>query len=688
MEDLSAALVEAAWERVLENAGGPGVDGVTVERFAQSAATLLPELRQQVMDGSYFSLPLRKIVVQKRPGSDETRSLHVPAVRDRVAQTAVARMMSRSFEEEFLESSYAYRANRGVDRAIARIQQLRERGYEWVVDGDITAYFDNVSHRMLLERLAEDEGMNKELLPVVRQWVKASIWDGHTVERIRRGIAQGSPISPLLANYYLTPLDVALSRGDHKLIRYSDDFLILCRGETEAGEALTATADGLRTLGLELKAEKTRLTSFAEGFKFLGVRFLGADVMIPWKAKMHGQTRVVSIARAMTGRQLREFRAAARGKKTEPAEDKKAAKPVTRKAKTEEWSMPYLYVTQPGSIVRKSGDRFLVECDGEIVLDAPYHRLEHILVFGNVQLTSQALVEALDHQIAVSLFSRQGRFRGSLQPPAGQNVLLRVKQYALHQDEAAALGAARECIRWKIENCLTVLEKYEERGKLGPAELGKVNRAEEEMTELQAGLDEAGGAAEILGHEGAAAKSYFGALALFNGSAFAWPGRMKHPAKDPLNALLSLSYTMVLQEMAALLGAHGLDPGLGFLHEIDGNRPSLALDLIEPFRGPVADRFVWTLVNRGYFKADDFEQREAGSGVYLRPDPQRKYFEAYEKWMLTPVGSRAGERTWTFRSLLRDEAEAFVRYLRDGGAWSPFSYRSVLGEHNADADHV
>jgi len=134
-------------------------------------------------------------------------------VRDRVAQTAVARMMSRSFEEEFLESSYAYRANRGVDRAIARIQQLRERGYEWVVDGDITAYFDNVSHRMLLERLAEDEGMNKELLPVVRQWVKASIWDGHTVERIRRGIAQGSPISPLLANYYLTPLDVALSRG-------------------------------------------------------------------------------------------------------------------------------------------------------------------------------------------------------------------------------------------------------------------------------------------------------------------------------------------------------------------------------------------------------------------------------------------------------------------------------------------
>ena len=213
MEDLSAALVEAAWERVLENAGGPGVDGVTVERFAQSAATLLPELRQQVMDGSYFSLPLRKIVVQKRPGSDETRSLHVPAVRDRVAQTAVARMMSRSFEEEFLESSYAYRANRGVDRAIARIQQLRERGYEWVVDGDITAYFDNVSHRMLLERLAEDEGMNKELLPVVRQWVKASIWDGHTVERIRRGIAQGSPISPLLANYYLTPLDVALSRG-------------------------------------------------------------------------------------------------------------------------------------------------------------------------------------------------------------------------------------------------------------------------------------------------------------------------------------------------------------------------------------------------------------------------------------------------------------------------------------------
>src|SRR4051812_29902210 len=121
--------MESAWERVAANAGGAGVDGVTVERFAGQAAGILPELRAQALASNYFPLPLRLMEVEKKAGSKEVRRLLVPCVRDRVLQTAVARLLARSFEEEFLEVSFAYRRNRGVDSAVARILQLRDRGW-------------------------------------------------------------------------------------------------------------------------------------------------------------------------------------------------------------------------------------------------------------------------------------------------------------------------------------------------------------------------------------------------------------------------------------------------------------------------------------------------------------------------------------------------------------------------------
>jgi CRISPR-associated protein Cas1 len=256
--------------------------------------------------------------------------------------------------------------------------------------------------------------------------------------------------------------------------------------------------------------------------------------------------------------------------------------------------MPYLYITQQGAIVRKSGDRFLIEQDGELALDVPSHRLEHILIFGNVQITSQAMAEALDHNIAVSLFSRQGRYRGALTPPPGTNVLLRLAQYRTHQDADAALDIARETVRWKIENSLQVLERYEERDR----ETDKTLEARRSMEQMQASLDEARTIAELEGREGASVRLYFDGLMTFNRSPFPWSGRIRHPPKDPLNALLSLAYTMVMQELTALAAGIGLDPAIGYLHDVDGARPSLALDLMEPFRAPVADRFVLTLVNR------------------------------------------------------------------------------------------
>jgi CRISPR-associated protein Cas1 len=190
---------------------------------------------------------------------------------------------------------------------------------------------------------------------------------------------------------------------------------------------------------------------------------------------------------------------------------------------------------------------------------------------------------------------------------------------------------------------------------------------------LEDSVKASGAASEIAaldGVEGSAAREYFGMLMEFNKSEMTWPGRKKHPATDPLNALLSLTYTLLTNEATALLEGAGLDPYLGFLHQVDYGRPSLALDVIEPFRHPVADRLTLTLINKRVLEAGDFQSGGEGHGVFLSPKPMRRYFEEYEKWMLAKSEGGTG-----FRETLRHEVEKLGKSLGSREAFTPWVFR-------------
>ena len=190
-------------------------------------------------------------------------------------------------------------------------------------------------------------------------------------------------------------------------------------------------------------------------------------------------------------------------------------------------------------------------------------------------------------------------------------------------------------------------------------------------------LADAQSVAELDGIEGSAARAYFEALFTnYNRSPFSWPGRVKHPATDPLNALLSLGYTMLMNELLGLAEARGLDPALGFLHELDGNRPSLALDLMEPFRHAAVDRMVLTAVNRNTFTPDDFSDRGPQSGLALKPEAFRRYLEEYERSMLSPMVVAGGAEATrvSFRSLFQAELDHLARALRGTEPWAPFAF--------------
>ena len=294
MLPLTLADLSAAWERVRENEGCAGADGVTIHLFAQRAHRLLPELLARVQEGRYRPYPLLKIVVEKHPGSSQTRTLLVPAVRDRVLQTAVAAYMEPFLEAEFDDCSFAYRRGRSVRMAVERVYQLYQQGYVWLLDADIDDFFASVNRDLALGRLSTlvpDE----TAVRLVRLWLDSPVWDGLHLTRPTLGLPQGAVVSPMIANLCLDALDDRLLAEGLKMVRYADDFVVLTKGRQAAERAQALTEEVLTGLRLRLNQGKTRIVRFSEGFRFLGTIFLKDMLLQPWKPGRK-RLKVISVA--------------------------------------------------------------------------------------------------------------------------------------------------------------------------------------------------------------------------------------------------------------------------------------------------------------------------------------------------------------------------------------------------------
>ena len=262
-----------AWLHIKANGGGPGVDGVSLDDFTAHAEAELAALRRDVLGGVYRATPIRTVWVPKRSGEGQ-RPLAKWTIRDRVAQRALVEYLEPTFEKRFLDCSFGFRPGRGVQDATARILTLRDQGLRWVVDADIKKCFEHIDPGLLQQRL-RSELNDPGLLWLLEGWIQVRIMNALVGQRPTAGTSQGGPISPLLANIYLHPLDVKLTQAKLNLVRYADDLVVLCPRRQDAEAALAQVEDGLRELRLELNPKKTRLVSFDEGFQFLGVFFIG-----------------------------------------------------------------------------------------------------------------------------------------------------------------------------------------------------------------------------------------------------------------------------------------------------------------------------------------------------------------------------------------------------------------------------
>ena len=679
-----------AWTHVAANNGCAGVDGETIAHFSINVDRSLEKLRNAIAQGTYRSLPLLQIVIPKKQGG--WRKLGVPTIRDRIVQQALLNVLHPILEPQFEPCSFAYRPGRSHLMAVEQVERWRDRGYEWVLDADITQFFDSLNHQRLLAEVAE-RLTEPKVLDLIQQWITVGSLTARGIELPKAGIPQGAVISPILANVYLDDLDEILTAAGLKVVRFADDFVVLARSHRRILEAQQQVAQLLLDMGLELHPEKTQITTFDRGFRFLGHAFAGDLVVKVQKettapitqAKDPG-LRLVHADPAIqpTAMQLALLDALKRSQQPIPPPLfvvlGYAVRPETLVviASNElSWNpdMSTLYLIQQGTYLRREQERFIVEPPKEPATEVPIREVERILVFGNIQLTTAVISTCLDLKIPVIFLTQLGDYKGHLWSAESDDLILETAQFERQKDQAFQLAIARSVVQGKLWNSKQLLLRLNRKRQL-PTVTAAILKLDE-FREAVGNPTNTATLDQIRGYEGAAAAQYFTALNLLITHAdFSLPGRNFHPPTDPVNSLLSFGYTLLYNNVFSLLLAEGLNPYLGNLHGAERAKNYLAFDLMEEFRSPVVDTLVIKSINQKIFKPTDFTYPNEVGGIYLEKAARRVFLKQFEARICEKVSHPDVKEPVSYRRIIQLQIQRYIKALLGNSGYE--SFRRVI----------
>jgi RNA-directed DNA polymerase len=271
-----------SFKAVRKNRGAAGIDKVSISMFEQNLDQNLTKLMKDLKGGSYQPLPLRRKFIPKAPG--KFRPLGIPAVRDRVAQEVIRSLIEPYFEPNFSESSFGFRPNRNCHQAIRQMIKYWKLGYNIVLDADIQGFFDNIDHELIIDLVAMRIA-DGNILRTIRKFLKSGVMEDGKLRNTDMGTPQGGVISPLLANIVLDVLDQELAKHGYIFVRYADDFLVLAKSASDIEKAQMIVQNTIeKGLNLRLEPQKTKVTTFRQGFDFLGFTFSTNGVSIRSKS--------------------------------------------------------------------------------------------------------------------------------------------------------------------------------------------------------------------------------------------------------------------------------------------------------------------------------------------------------------------------------------------------------------------
>jgi RNA-directed DNA polymerase len=264
---ITEELMLKAFKTVRKNRGAAGIDKVTISMYESNLSENLLSLMKELKQGSYQPIPLRRVNIPK--GDGKTRALGIPTVKCRIAQEVIRRLINSTFESRFHNNSFGFRMGRNCHQAVERAIDYAEQGYRYVVDVDIKGFFDNIPHNLIMESIAARIA-DGNILNLIEKLLNSGVMEEGKIMPTTKGTPQGGVISPLLSNITLDHLDWFLEEQEIHFVRYADDFVILCKTETEAKKNLDLVRSFLNGMKLEISPEKTKISHISKGFDFLG----------------------------------------------------------------------------------------------------------------------------------------------------------------------------------------------------------------------------------------------------------------------------------------------------------------------------------------------------------------------------------------------------------------------------------
>jgi CRISPR-associated protein Cas1 len=684
-----------AWDKIRRNKGCAGVDGETIARFGQNTDRNLMTLHKHLLSGTYRPMPLRRFVIPKTNGKQ--RVLGVPTVRDRIVQQALLMALHPVLEPQFETCSFAYRPGRSHKTAVQQIRYWHHCGYDWVMDADIVQYFDNIQHNRLFAeieerihpnvlqrlspRLGEGFRATSPIFALLEAWVSAGVMTHDGIIFPEKGVPQGSVVSPILSNIYLDDFDEIVMASNVKLVRYADDFVILAKRESDIYRAQEQVADLLQSMDLQLHPEKTQITTFDRGFRFLGHVFV-RDVIVPtYKPKRQSHSpkstiepepldRLIYADSNLQPTQMQQALTEALRETQQPIPPPlyvvlgyqvRPWKSVAITSNEWEWKpgMSTLYLVQQGTTVTKEQGRFLVKSPQAKTVEIPIREVQQILVFGNIQLTTAVISSCLDHQVPVLFLSQLGDYKGHLWSAEYDEIQTEMVQYQRQMDAAFKLATAQAIVVGKLLNSKQLLLRLNRKRRCS-----EVAGAIAGLTEDIAAAQQTTSIEALRGYEGVAAARYFKALGqLIVNEAFTFTERNRRPPKDPVNSLLSFGYTLLFNNVLSLILAEGLNPYLGNLHGSEKKKTFLAFDLVEEFRSPVVDSLVMRLINQKFFKPTDFTWPNEDSGIFLNDTTRRPFLAQFEKRLSLEISHPDVQSPVSYRRAIQLQVRRYKQAL-------------------------
>jgi CRISP-associated protein Cas1 len=611
----------AAWADVLASDREDGVLGAGVARFAEDADEHLACIVADLESGGYEPGPLTPVAIPRPDG--RMRTLHIPAVRDRVVERSVLAVLTPVIDPLLGPFSYAYRPGLGVADAAQAVAALRDEGLGWVARSDFHDCFGSIPVpllRRMLSVLIEDPGLFALIGALLERRAAA-----HGGAAVVQGLPQGSPLSPLWANLVLAGFDTRVARAGFPLIRYADDVAALAASQDEAWEAMRVMSETAGELGMPLAADKSAVMSFEEGFCFLGEDF---GPRYP---------------------------------------------PVLAGHRVDEPDRRVVYLGLQGAHARLASGRLIVESShDEELLNVPSGSVERIVCFGAVGISAGLRSWALATDVDLVFLSRRGSYLGHAWPAGSSQRIARLRaQLAFADASSRWLPFARAVVSAKVRKQIVLLQRFARRDNAGD-----VLAAAGQMEQLLAMLPGCATRDEVMGIEGAAAREYFGALARIMPDGMRFAGRSTQPPADLVNAALSYGYAIILGESVSALCAAGLDPAIGFLHTEQERRPSLALDLMEEFRPLIVDQVVIAAARRAELRPEHGHREESIHGVLLTRTGKEILVAGYERRMLQHTRGALPGLSGSLRRHLYRQAERVAACIRGPDTpWTGMSWR-------------